>query len=550
MSAGTDTGSDKINSVQALLAQGQYADAADLIELDLNKTEGFEASFTAFAGALLMGNASSRLVDYIKNAEIKLLQGQETAGLAAAVLRINGQDTEADKFESAFLQRGGGRDALYRNTAHAARMSGRPDLHLDYLLKRVDIPGGDRNRLLHQYTQVCLQYIELERAEAARDLVDDSDPMGQFVLANLEAAKGDKGAVLARVDSWLSDPNSISFYASAIESLWSMAGIPELTERMRAAMFNWQKDPNIIGRALYYHFIGLDGTDASGRRHFERLDVTPENYLSLVEAQIDHGVYAQALQLLEQTARFARPETVNRRNEFGALATKLSSLSVSRRTIKDVPESDWILSEPAEPGKLCVLFTGLNGRPTLGLETMDRYLASLGYQVLIVRDFNRLCFANGIVSRGPSQTEALEALANRIEVSGAKDPVFLGTSLGAIGAVDLGLKLGVRRILAFGYLDRARDMDRWRVSDSRAALVAAREHIFTNHHVPSFGDHMTAAGPDARADIFYNPANGADAYYARTFADVPGARMHPIEASFSHDTLRTAVLSGELERFL
>ena len=550
MSAGTETGADKSNSVQALLARGQYSDAADLIEPDLNKAEGFEANFTAFAGALLMGDASSRLVDYIKGAETRLLQRQETAGLAAAVLRINDKDTEADKFETAFLERGGGRDALYRNTAHAARMSGRPDLHIDYLLKRVGLPGGDRNRLLHQYTQICLQYIELERAEAARNLVDERDPMGQFVLANLDAAKGDKDAVLARVDSWLSDPNAISFYASAIESLWSMAGIPELTERMRAAMFNWQKDPNIIGRALYYSFIGLDGADASGRRHFERLDVTPENYLSLVEAQIDHGEYAQALQLLEQTARFARPETVNRRNEFGALATMLSGLSVSRPIIKDVPEDDWILSERGEPGKLCVLFTGLNGRPTLGLETMDRYLASLGYQVLIVRDFNRLCFAKGIVSRGPSQAEAIDALARVLEETGAEDPVFLGTSLGAIGAVDLGVKLNVRRILAFGYLDRARDLDRWRVSDSRAAIVAAREHIFANHQVPSFIDHMKAAGPEVRADIFYNPANGPDAYYARTFADVPGVRMHPIEASFSHDTLRTAMLSGELAEYL
>lgn len=532
------------------MAQGRYADAADQIEPDLDDSRGFQANFTAFAGALLMGDAPRRLVDYIKKTETKLLEHQETTGLAAAVLRINREDSEADKFESAFLERGGGRDALYRNTAHAARMSGNPELHLDYLLKRAELPGDNRNRLLHQYTQVCLQYIELERAETARDLVDQSDPMGQFVLANLDAAKGDKDAVLARVDSWLSDPNAISFYASAIESLWSMAGIPELTERMRAAMFNWQKDPNIIGRALYYSFIGLDGADASGRRHFDRLDVTPDNYLSLVEAHIDHGEYSQALQLLEQTARFARPETINRRNEFGALASMLRSLSVPRPTIKDVPETDWILSEPAEPGKLCVLFTGLNGRPTLGLETMDRYLASLGYQVLIVRDFNRLCFAKGIVSCGPSQADAIKALAKLIEASGAKDPVFLGTSLGAVGAVDLGLKLGVRHILAFGYLDRARDMDRWRVSDSRAAIVAAREHIFTNHQVPSFGDHMNAAGPDARADIFYNPANGPDAYYARTFAQVPGAQLHRIEASFSHDMLRAAMLNGELAKYL
>ena len=550
MSADAGSGTDKEAKLQALISQGHHAEAADLIEADLQDAPGSPANFTAYAGVLLMGDAPDRLVDYIKQHEETLLKHQETTSLAAAVLRINALNTDAARFESTFLERGGSRDELYRNTAHAARMSGQTDLHLDYLLKRVDIPGSNRNRLLHQYTQVCMQYIELERAEAARSMVDESDPMGQFVLANLDALKGDKAAVLARVDNWLADPNSISFYASAIESLWCMVGIPELTERMRAAMFNWQRDPNIIGRALYFHFVGLDGTDASGRRHFERLDVTPENYLSLVEAQIDHGEYAGALQLLEQTARFARPESVNRRTEFGALASMLGALSVPRPIITDVPDSDWILSESGEPGKLCVIFTGLNGRPTLGLETMDRYFASLGYQVLVVRDFNRLSFANGIVSCGPSQADTIAALAKLIDETGAIDPVFLGASLGATGAVDLGLKLKIRRILAFGYLDRARNMDRWRVSDSRAAIVAAREHIFTNNKVPSFADHMAAAGPEAQADIFYNPANGPDAYYARTFAKVPGARLHPIEASFSHDTLRTAMLSGELKQYL
>ena len=81
MSAGTETGSNNGPSLQALLARGQYSDAADLIELDLNKAEGFEASFTAFAGALLMGNASSRLVDYIKTAETKLYNGRKRRAL-------------------------------------------------------------------------------------------------------------------------------------------------------------------------------------------------------------------------------------------------------------------------------------------------------------------------------------------------------------------------------------------------------------------------------------------------------------------------------------
>ena len=538
------------DAAQALIALGRYAEAAEKLETELRDTTDVYTTFSAYVGVMLLSNQFDKLVDSILSKEKQLLERQDTTVLCAAILRVHSTSDLADKFEAAFVDNGGRKEELLGISAYVARMSARPDLQLDFLSEKATIQSDTPNRALLQYMQICFQYLEADRAEQIRTRVDATDPYGQFLLANLDAVKGDTSAVLDRVDGWLSDADSVPYFASAIENLWCSVGIPELTESMNKAVRKWHADPNVLGRGIFYHFIDPRERDPDGRPLLERFQVTAGNHLSVIEAEIDNGAYSNAMGLLQRTERFTTEENRRRRSDLGALCRKLSALPAGRRIIADKPGSDWLLSDPAEPGKLCIVFTGLNGRPTLGLQTLDRYLASLGYQVLYLRDFNRLSFANGVVSQGPTQTETLAALAKLIQETGAVKPVFLGASLGAIGAVEIGLKLKIERILAFGYHDRAKSGERWRLGDSRASIVGIREHISTGGQVRSLEDHLKAAEPGTQIDVFYNPANAADAYYARSFAGLPGIRLHPIEAGRSHDCLRVALLEGVLDSHL
>ena len=534
----------------SLIAQGRFAEAASDLENELKETANFDQVYWRYASALLMGGLPDRLIDYIRASETQLLASKDASGLSAAVLRIHDQTDDVEKFEIAFVKKRGRPDELLRVFEHVARMSGKPDTQMNILFDLARVSGENRSRTLLKYTNTCFQYLAYDRAEAARDLIDPNDVYGQFTLANLDAVKGDKAAVLACVNRWLSDPNMPADVVNFIETLWVSTGIAELTQSMRSAMQKWRDDPDVMGSAMMYRFVEFERAANGIDRLKVNFKVTAANHLNVIVSEIESGDFGKAMGLLDKSESFTTKQNVHRQSDLAALCKKLSQLHVSRPIVIDSPDADWLLSPPGQPGKLCVVFTGLNGRPTIGVQALDRYLASLGYQALYLRDFNRLSYANGILSRGPQQANTLSALSQLFEAAGAQDPVFLGASLGAIGAVDLGLKLNVKRILAFGYHDRARSDDRWRLGDARAPVLSAREHLNANGHVPSLQDHLAAAPPNAKIDMFYNPANTVDAYYARIFAGLPQIELHPVGAGKSHDCLRPVLLKGQLDAFL
>lgn len=532
------------------MTQGRYEEAAAELESKLEETEGFDKVFWRYASALLIGGLPDRLINYIRASEDRLLASKDAAGLAAAVLRIHGQTENVEPFEIAFVKQRGRPQELMRVFEHVARMSGKPDAQMNILFDLARVSGDNRSRALLKYTNTCFQYLAYDRAEAARDLIDANDLHGQMTLANLDAVKGDRSAALDCVNRWLTDPNTPPAAANMIEGLWVSAGIPELTESMRAAVHKWRDDPGVMGSALIYRFVDFDRQPDGSDRANVNFRITSDNHLNVVVSEIESGNFGKAMALLETSQNFATKENARRRSDLAELCVMLGQLQVPRSIVTDTPESDWLLSPPGDPGKLCVVFTGLNGRPGIGVQALDRYLASLGYQVLYLRDFNRLTFSNGVLSRGPTQADTLSALSQLFTETGATDPVFLGASLGAIGAVDLGLKLNVNRILAFGYLDRARSDDRWRLGDSRAPVLTAREHLNANGQVPSLQTHLAAANRSVPIDLFYNPVNSIDSYYARIFSGLPQARLHAVGAGRSHDALRPVLLNGQLDTFL
>ena len=532
------------------MTQGRFEEAASEIEPKLEEAEAFDQNLWRYARALLIGGLPERLIHSIRTFEDRVLASKDAAGLAAAVLRIHGQTDDVEKFEIAFVKQRGRPQELMRVFEQVARMSGKRDAHMKILFDLARVAGDNRPRALLKYTNLCFQYLAHDRAESARDLVDANDLYGQMTLANLDAVKGDRSAVLDCVNRWLSDPNTAPEAANMIEGLWVSAGLPELTDSMRAAMHKWRDDPAVMGSALMYRFVDFerqsDGVDQAN----VNFRITADNHLNVVVSEMESGNFGKAMGLLETSQNFATKENARRRADLADLCVMLSQLHVPRSIVVDTPEQDWLLSPPGEPGKLCVVFTGLNGRPGIGVQALDRYLASLGYQVLYLRDFNRLTFANGVLSRGPTQADTVSALSQLFADSGADDPVFLGASLGAIGAVDLGLKLNIKRVLAFGYLDRSRSDDRWRLGDSRAPVLTAREHLNANGQVPSLQTHLAAANRSQPVDLFYNPANSIDSYYARIFKDLPQVRLHAVGAGRSHDSLRPVLLNGQLETFL
>ena len=533
-----------------LLGAGRYDDVAETLEDQLSDRADFSSTFRALAYVLLIADQFDRLLETVNSWKANILEDEPSLRLSAAILKILDRRDEAQLFARQFEQIGGKTEDLLTESAVVAGVSGRPDVQLDCLQERAFLPGVDRNKALLKYMRVCLQYHDADRARSVRKLVDLSEHRGEHIIATLDAAEGEQSKVLDRVHRWLSDPNTSPKIFGMIENLWVQAGIPELFDHIQRAAWRWRHEPRVIGRALLYHLIGIKGVNPGNLPVVDELTISPDNHLDIIEALIDHGDIITAESILEKTEQLANSSNENRRHALGGLISSLRSLQMRREIVVDKPDLDWLLSKPADPGKLCIVFTGLNGRSGIGgIRILDRFLASYGYQALYVRDFNRLAYTKGVVSRGSNQTDTLDALSKIIQSSGATDPVFFGASLGTAGAIECGLKLKVRRIIAFGYHNRIKNNDRWRIGDSRAPLLNFREVNWTSEARLSLPDQLERADPELQIDMVFERSNLVDAFYARSLLNQKALRFHPMSTSMSHNCLRSTMIDGSLKRF-
>lgn len=537
-------------SALELIGAERYDEIIQSLEDQLSDRAEFSSKFRAYVYVLLIADEIDRLPEAINCWEALVLEDQSSVRLSAAILEVLDRRNDSQELITRFSHMGGTTGDLLTECAFVASVSGKPDLQMDFLHKRAVLPDVDRNDALLKYLRVCLQYNEIDRAQAIRALVDLRKVRGQHIIATLDAADGNQTEVLDRVHSWLADPNANPKLFGLIENLWIEAGIPELFDPMRRAAWCWRHEPGVVGRALAYHLIGMKGVNPGNLPVADELTINPDNHLDIIEALIDHGDVTTADHILQKTEQLTSSRNKNRRLAFGSLISSLRSLPTRREIVVDNPNLDWILSKPADPGKLCIFFTGLNGRSGVGgIRIIDRFLASYGYQVLYVRDFNRLAYAKGILSRGPNQSDALEALSRVIHSSGASDPIFFGASLGTAGAIEHGLKLKVQRIIAFGYHSRIKSNDRWRIGDSRAPLVNFREGSWTSAPKFSLPEQLERSDHEFKIDVVFERSNLVDTFYARSLQNLRGLRLHPMSNSMSHNCLRSAMIDGTLERF-
>ncbi len=539
------------SSVFSLICEGRYDEAAQALEQQLSKNTNFNNTFEACLSVLLVSDQFDRMERVIESFEQALLQNKRTVGLSAAILQLLERSDKAEIYSQKFEELGGTPPEFQSISAYVAQTSGRPDLHMEHLFKRAFMPDVDQDKALLKYMRVCLQYGEIDRAEKIRELLNEQTRLGQYAEAIFEALLGDRSGLITRVKEWVSAPNSDARYSVLIEALWNEAGVPELYDSMRQSSERWHDDPSAFAGALRHHFVRLNGSQPNGAPVVERLKVEESNFPSVALALIDHGYLRNASDLIDTLD----PLNAEPSRSFGAslknLISSIRSLDTRRKIIVDRPDMDWLLSEPADPKKVCIVFTGLNGQVGVGgLRILDRFLGSLGYQVLYVRDFSRLAFANGITSRGRDKATSIDALRRFIEESGSDDPVIIGVSRGSAAAIEYGLQLKARRILTFGYQGWKNTNERWRIGDARAALFNARYHQQKAKQTEGLEDHMASANHEFQIDMFYQRLNLVDAYHARTLRTSDRLNLHPLNGSRSHSCLQTLMMSDGLKHYL
>lgn len=539
------------SSVFGLICEGQYGEAAQVLEEQLHEHSDLATNFEACASVLLVSDQFDRVVSLIASLRDSILESKSASCLSAAILHHLERSEQAEIYWKRFEEFGGTRQELHEISAYVAQTSGEPSLHMEHLFKRAFLKDVDKDKALLKYLRVCLQYGDFDRAAAISPFLNNESRLGQYSQALLEALGDDRRALLDRIKKWLTDPNSDARYSGLIDSLWTEAGLLELHDSAKQAGQRWKDDPIAFARALRHHFVRLKGSAPNGFPEVQKLKVEESNFTLIALALIDHGYLDKALNLIDTLEPLQSKSVRSYGESLKKLITKIRSLHTRREIVVDRPDMDWLLTAPAEPGKLCVVFTGLNGQVGLGgIQILDRFLASFGYQVLYVRDFNRLAFSKGINSRGHDKEISIKAIKHFLEENGSQSPIIIGASRGAAAAIEYGLKLKARKILTFGYQGWRNDNNRWRIGDARAALFNARYNQRDVAQNDSLRAHMKNANHEYQIDMFHQRLNHVDAYHARSLQPSQRLKVHPLNGSRSHSCLITLILRDELKNYL
>lgn len=479
-------------------------------------------------------------------------ESDNAALMACVIAEITSDQKTYEKYQTRFVALGGTKRHVMLTRSQFARIRNKPQRYMDLMKDWALQEEADRSKAVFQYAMICLQYNELDRVREAISLAEEGALWTEFLNAIFDAAIGQYDEMRVRVKRWIEAPDAKVETVNFLEYLWMQSGDPEIFAIYQKATQRWIDHPKVIGRALVNKLAAPVTAGRTDLPQIEKINgIDAMNCLDVIDGLIDCGEVERAKILARQFAPHAKGGQKGRLASFEDLIELLpKNDALQRAPVLDKPDVDWILTDPVASNRLCIIFTGLNGKPTVGLETLDKFMAAWGYQALYLKDFNRLAFAKGIMSCGPNREVTLNAIRRVIADSGCMEPIVLGTSLGSSAAVDYGLDLDIRRMLVFGYNDRSRGSERWRLGDARGPLVGAREHRFFNGNVPSIKDRIASLSDEYKIDVFFGDENPSDAYYASALSDLPAVTSHVVEGSKMHDTLRPSLSNGTLKALL
>jgi len=214
-----------------------------------------------------------------------------------------------------------------------------------------------------------------------------------------------------------------------------------------------------------------------------------------------------------------------------------------RPAMSDEKIRDVIVAPPGPGSTLVVVFTATNDTLGLPLPIFDRYLASLGFGAVYLKDFERLLYLRGVRSLG-DENATLQAIRQLERQLGATRLCTIGVSDGGFAAIRYGVALGADRIMSFGGPTHwAPDLDEYAVMRQRHATYLSEQDI----DLRAF---LGARPYSSRIGLFYGADVPRDCAHALYLDGLPGVLRHPVPGLGDHQCLRWYALNRDLRTLL
>jgi len=151
------------------------------------------------------------------------------------------------------------------------------------------------------------------------------------------------------------------------------------------------------------------------------------------------GKRAQGLELLA-----AREKSCHEKDR-----NLLKEIEQFERPLISTATESVIYSEPTASGDVVIFFGGIKKNRFLPLRLYDMYFAKAGMAAIYLRDDSFSFGLGGIKPLGSNRKETINKITDTLNSMGCKRLLSVGTSAGAFTAIQYGLELDAKRILAF-----------------------------------------------------------------------------------------------------
>ena len=211
----------------------------------------------------------------------------------------------------------------------------------------------------------------------------------------------------------------------------------------------------------------------------------------------------------------------------------------------DLSKDVQVIARPGAETAL-ILFCGVKHRLGMPLPLIHRWLARLDVSLIYVRDFNGLCYLQGIASLGADLEASVAALRGLLEGLAARRAICLGCSGGGFGATLYALELGGDAIS----LGSPSNMEpAFNQHMNHGAVVRELKAAFPDQDL-DLRRRIEAAALRPRTLIVYGDRNWNERIHAEHMTGLEGARLYPVTGYKGHATAPELIRRGEFVAML
>ena len=202
----------------------------------------------------------------------------------------------------------------------------------------------------------------------------------------------------------------------------------------------------------------------------------------------------------------------------------------------------------ARPGaeSALILFCGGAHRMGMALPMIHRWLSRCNASLIYLRDFNGLCYLNGIASLGDGLEATTSALRRTLDALGPGRVVCLGNSGGGFGALRYALELGCDAISLGSPTNLEPDFN---AHMNHGAIAKQLKTAFPDQDL-DLRRRIDAAQSRPHALIVYGERNWNERIHAEHMAGLSGVELYPVTGYAKHSTVPELIRRGEFEPML